>query len=82
MLFIFMKAHLKLSSVCLSIKNNVFVPAVGKLGINRHKSFLKVKEFLQRFASIPNLLELDHLTVSGDVTFGKGVILRVRCNML
>ncbi|XP_023930816.1 UTP--glucose-1-phosphate uridylyltransferase-like, partial [Lingula anatina] len=47
------------------------VPLV-KLGT----SFTKVKEFLWRFASIPNVLELDHLTVSGDVTFGKGVTLK------
>lgn len=38
--------------------------------------FKKVKDFLHRFASIPDLLELDHLTVSGDVTFGKDVSLR------
>lgn len=38
--------------------------------------FAKVREFLSRFASIPDILELDHLTVSGDVTFGKGVVLR------
>ncbi|XP_066990733.1 UTP--glucose-1-phosphate uridylyltransferase-like isoform X3 [Macrobrachium rosenbergii] len=44
-----------------------------KLGPNH---FGKVKEFLKRFASIPDMLELDHLTVSGDVTFGKGVSLR------
>lgn len=36
-----------------------------------------MKDFLSRFASIPDLLELDHLTVSGDVTFGKGVSLKV-----
>lgn len=30
-----------------------------------------------RFATIPDLIELDHLTVSGDVTFGRGVSLRV-----
>ena len=36
------------------------------------KEFKKVKEFLYRFGSIPDMLELDHLTVSGDVTFGKG----------
>lgn len=35
------------------------------------------QEFLKRFASIPDMLELDHLTVSGDVTFGKGVVLKV-----
>lgn len=48
------------------------VPHV-KLG---DKHFSKVREFLSRFASIPDMLELDHLTVSGDVTFGKGVTLR------
>ena len=48
------------------------VPLV-KLGT----SFTKVKDFLSRFQSIPDCLELDSLTVSGDVTFGKGVSLRV-----
>ncbi|KAK4316812.1 hypothetical protein Pmani_012066 [Petrolisthes manimaculis] len=44
-----------------------------KLGPNH---FGRVKEFLRRFASIPDIMELDHLTVSGDVTFGKGVSLK------
>lgn len=44
-----------------------------KLGDNH---FSKVKEFLGRFANIPDIIELDHLTVSGDVTFGRGVSLR------
>ncbi|XP_076758312.1 UDP-glucose pyrophosphorylase isoform X2 [Xylocopa sonorina] len=38
--------------------------------------FAKVKEFLTRFPAIPDILELDHLTVSGDVTFGRGVTLK------
>lgn len=38
----------------------------------------QVQEFLSRFDSIPDMLELDHLTVSGDVTFGKNVSLKVR----
>jgi UTP--glucose-1-phosphate uridylyltransferase len=38
--------------------------------------FSTVAEFLHRFGSMPDLLELDHLTVSGDVTFGRGVSLR------
>jgi len=29
-----------------------------------------------RFHGIPDILELDHLTVSGDVTFGSKVVLR------
>ena len=32
---------------------------------------------LDRFDNIPDMLELDHLTVSGDVTFGKNVTLKV-----
>lgn len=39
---------------------------------------LQVQEYLTRFESIPDMLELDHLTVSGDVTFGKHVSLKVR----
>lgn len=39
-------------------------------------SFDKVKEFLKRFQGIPDLLELDHLTVSGDVWFGRDVTLK------
>jgi UTP--glucose-1-phosphate uridylyltransferase len=38
--------------------------------------FKKVANFQKRFSSIPTLLELDHLTVSGDVTFGRNVTLR------
>ncbi|PVD26403.1 hypothetical protein C0Q70_14079 [Pomacea canaliculata] len=49
-------------------------PTVPLVKLGTH--FNKVKDFLSRFASIPDVLELDHLTVSGDVTFGKEVILR------
>ncbi len=38
--------------------------------------FKKVSHFLSRFASPPCILELDHLTVTGDVTFGQDVELR------
>lgn len=47
------------------------VPLV-KLG----SEFAKVNEYLARFSSIPHLLELDHLTVTGDVTFGSNVTLK------
>lgn len=50
-------------------------PSVPLIKLGEHH-FSKVREFLSRFASIPDILELDHLTVSGDVTFGKGVSLR------
>lgn len=39
-------------------------------------SFDKVNDFMKRFQGIPDLLELDHLTVSGDVWFGKDVTLK------
>lgn len=39
---------------------------------------LQVQDFLKRFPGIPDILELDHLTVSGDVWFGRGVSLKVR----
>ncbi|KAJ3112548.1 UTP-glucose-1-phosphate uridylyltransferase [Phlyctochytrium bullatum] len=38
--------------------------------------FKKVAHFLSRFKTPPHILDLDHLTVSGDVTFGADVILR------
>ena len=37
----------------------------------------KVKDFLGRFENIPDILELDHLTVAGKVTFGRNVTLKV-----
>lgn len=49
-------------------------PAVPLVKLGTH--FQKVKDFLARFSSIPDMLELDHLTVSGDVTFGKHVSLK------
>lgn len=48
------------------------VPLV-KLGDSH---FTKVRDFLSRFASIPDMVELIHLTVSGDVTFGSRVVLK------
>lgn len=48
------------------------VPLI-KLG---DEHFSKVSKFLERFETVPNILELDHLTVSGDVTFGSKVTLK------
>lgn len=41
------------------------------------KSKFEFHFLCRRFANIPDIIELDHLTVSGDVTFGRGVSLRV-----
>ncbi|KAG0656051.1 UTP-glucose-1-phosphate uridylyltransferase [Rhodotorula mucilaginosa] len=38
--------------------------------------FKKVAQFQKRFKTIPSLLEVDHLTVAGDVSFGRNVVLR------
>ncbi|GAM18751.1 hypothetical protein SAMD00019534_019260 [Acytostelium subglobosum LB1] len=54
-------------------KNRPFtsVPLV-KLGDN----FKKVSDYQARIKGIPDILELDQLTVSGDVTFGTGIVLK------
>jgi len=78
----------KTTSDLLIIMSNLYSLNKGFLEMNPKRSFpsvplvklgtsyKKVREFLSRFASIPDLIELDHLTVSGDVTFGKGVSLK------
>ena len=37
----------------------------------------QVGDFLKRFKSIPSIIELDSLKVSGDVWFGSSVVLKV-----
>ncbi|KAI5625909.1 UDP-glucose pyrophosphorylase 2a [Silurus asotus] len=59
-------------SLTMSAKREFPTTPHIKLG----SSFTKVQDFLRRFESIPDMLELDHLTVSGDVTFGKQVTLK------
>lgn len=52
---------------------NRFGPApLIKLG----SDFKKVAQFQKRIGSIPNIVELDHLTVTGDVNFGRGIVLK------
>lgn len=48
------------------------------LRLARYKcsALFQVNDFLNRFANTPDILELDHLTVSGDVTFGRNVTLK------
>ncbi|CAD6194071.1 unnamed protein product [Caenorhabditis auriculariae] len=59
-------------SLTLSQQRSFPTTPLVKLG----SSFDKVKDFLSRFNGSPDLLELDHLTVSGDVWFGKDVSLK------
>lgn len=37
---------------------------------------LQIAQFQKRFKKIPKIIELDHLTVTGDVYFGRNVTLR------
>ncbi|XP_055878408.1 UTP--glucose-1-phosphate uridylyltransferase-like isoform X2 [Biomphalaria glabrata] len=78
----------KTTSDLLIVMSNLYAMRTGSLEMSPKRSFpsvplvklghqfSKVKDFLNRFASIPDLLELDHLTVAGDVNFGKNVSLR------
>lgn len=65
----------KLGTSFTKVMPMIFSSIVNKILFLSEKQ--KVKDFLSRFQSIPDCLELDSLTVSGDVTFGKGVSLRV-----
>jgi len=78
----------KTTSDLLIVMSNLYAMRSGALEMSPKRSFQsvplvklghqfsKVKEFLKRFPNIPDILELDHLTVAGDVNFGKNVSLR------
>lgn len=44
--------------------------------INLGNYFKSISEYEKRFRKIPDILELDHLTISGDVYFGENVTLK------
>lgn len=52
--------------------NQVSLPVVKLIG----KNFQKIKNFDNSFGNIPDIVDLDVLTVTGNVTFGENVILR------
>lgn len=64
---------LKHGSMSMSKKRMFPTTPLVKLG---DEHFSKVHKYVSRFEAIPDMLELDHLTVSGDVTFGKDVTLK------
>jgi len=78
----------KKTSDLLLVMSNLYSLNAGSLIMNPKRMFPstplvklgsqfdKVSNFLSRFDGIPDILELDHLTVSGDVWFGKGVTLK------
>lgn len=78
----------KKTSDLLLLMSNLYEIENGKLTLSSLRSFPttplvklgsqfdKVKEFLNRFQGIPDILELDHLTVSGNVWFGREITLK------
>nr|AIE13826.1 UDP-glucose pyrophosphorylase [Eucheuma denticulatum] len=63
---------LKSGSLIMNPARQFATTPVIKLGTE----FKKVGQYLERFGSIPDVLELDHLTVSGDVSFGANTSLK------
>lgn len=74
-LFLVMSNLYDMHSGTLVMSHRRLFPTTPLVKITGHH-FKKVADFLSRFASIPDILELDHLTVSGDVTFGRNVTLK------
>lgn len=78
----------KSTSDLLLIQSNMYTLKSGSLIMNPARQFAttpviklgtefkKVGQYLDRFGSIPDVLELDHLTVSGDVSFGANTTLK------
>jgi UTP--glucose-1-phosphate uridylyltransferase len=77
----------KTCSDLMLVKSNLYTLQHGQLIIDPNRfgpapliklgsDFKKVAQFQKRISSIPNIVELDHLTVTGDVNFGRGIVLK------
>ncbi|KAG9006602.1 UTP-glucose-1-phosphate uridylyltransferase [Tulasnella sp. 427] len=78
----------KACSDLLLITSDLYSLEHGKLVMNPERmfaqtpvvklgdTFKKIRDFNKRFRTVPNILELDHLTVSGDIWFGRNITLR------
>ncbi|KIJ19038.1 UTP---glucose-1-phosphate uridylyltransferase [Paxillus involutus ATCC 200175] len=78
----------KSCSDLLLIKSDIYSLKDGRLIMNENRMFgrvpvitlgdhfKKIQDFQARFKNMPTIIDLDHLTVSGDVRFGRGVTLR------
>ncbi|KAG7446245.1 UTP-glucose-1-phosphate uridylyltransferase [Guyanagaster necrorhizus] len=58
----------------LVLDSNRMFNATPVIKLGEH--FKNIHEFQRRFKQIPNIVDLDHLTVAGDVYFGRSVTLR------
>ena len=77
----------KTCSDLMLVKSNLYTLSHGQLVIDPNRfgpapliklgsDFKKVAQFQKRIGSIPNIVELDHLTVTGDVNFSRGIVLK------
>ncbi|EJW03698.1 hypothetical protein EDEG_00186 [Edhazardia aedis USNM 41457] len=79
----------KTTSDLFLVQSNIFIEEKGALVLNPKRLYLgnpiirlvgphfkEVNKYLERFSGIPDILDLDHLTVSGNVKFGKNVTLK------
>ncbi|KAM0673714.1 UTP-glucose-1-phosphate uridylyltransferase [Gurleya vavrai] len=79
----------KTTSDLFLIQSNLFIEDKGSLIVNPKRLYTTnpiirligshykdVNKYLEKFDNIPDILELDHLTVSGNVRFGRNVILK------
>ncbi|KAL6252854.1 UTP-glucose-1-phosphate uridylyltransferase [Rhinocladiella similis] len=77
----------KTCSDLMLVKSNLYTLSHGQLVMDPNRfgpapliklgsDFKKVAQFQKRIGSIPNIVELDHLTVTGDVNFGRGIVLK------
>jgi len=79
---------IKTTSQLLQVQSNMYSIENGALIMNPTRvpptepvvklgdGFRTLEAYEARFKEIPNLMELDHLTVSGDVTFGANVTIK------
>lgn len=73
-LFVVQSNLYELQNGTLSMSKKRTYPSVPL--VNLGENFKTVGNYNSRLRSIPDVLELDQLTVSGDVTFGTNVVLR------
>ncbi|KAJ2903829.1 putative UTP-glucose-1-phosphate uridylyltransferase [Zalerion maritima] len=77
----------KTCSDLMLVKSDLYTVKHGQLQMNPQRfgdapliklgtDFKKVSDFQKRISSIPKMLELDHLTITGAVNLGRGVTLK------
>ena len=74
-LLLIMSNLYNLSNGFLSMSPNRMIQATPLVQLD-DENFKSVDDFAKRFAHIPNIVGLDRLTVSGNVHFGKDVVLK------